>query len=358
MGAVEESLCETPYSLATASRLEDALNLSLDLYLAIVLDESAAGGRLEDALDQLISRAPQASLVVACDPSSRASILTTLTTFTAEWIRKPIDGDELLTRLQRFARDRRIRTELEDSLYFIQRVADATPEMLYLFDVKDKYTLYVNRQTCDVLGCTPEGVPANKFMFFNSVVDPDDSQWVKNYLAGKLAFAKDGEVIQAEYRIRDRYYRRRWIHTREIVFHRDSQGRPIQILGSAQDITERKELEQVQALLATIVESSDDAIIGKSVGGKILSWNGGAERLYGYSASEVVGRNIREIVPPELHEEAELLLARIRLGDRVDHFRTRRQRKDGSCIDVSITISPIVDSVGRVIGASTIARRA
>jgi PAS domain S-box-containing protein len=108
--------------------------------------------------------------------------------------------------------------------------------------------------------------------------------------------------------------------------------------------------------LAAIVESSDDAIIGKTLDGTITDWNHGAERMYGYPASEMLGRSVLQIFPPDLAPELENILDRIRRGERVEHFETRRVRKDGTAIDVSVSISPIHDQHGAIIGAATVAR--
>jgi len=109
-------------------------------------------------------------------------------------------------------------------------------------------------------------------------------------------------------------------------------------------------------LLAAVVESSDDAIFAKSLDGTILSWNAAAEHLYGYSREEAVGRSVELLVPQNRAGEHDEILARIRRGERVEHFETRRRRKDGTEIDVSVTISPIIDGAGRVVGASSVAR--
>jgi PAS domain S-box-containing protein len=108
--------------------------------------------------------------------------------------------------------------------------------------------------------------------------------------------------------------------------------------------------------LAALVESSDDAIISKSLDGTITSWNLGAERLFGYSSSEAVGKPIEMLLPPERANEESAILARIKKGERIDHFETARIRKDGKRVDVSVTISPIIDREGAIVGASKIAR--
>lgn len=121
-------------------------------------------------------------------------------------------------------------------------------------------------------------------------------------------------------------------------------------------MSERKQAEEITGLLAAIVASSDDAIISKNLDGIITSWNKSAERIFGYTPDEAIGQHITLIIPPERHAEESAILNRLRRGERVDHFHTVRRRKDGSHLDVSLTISPVRDSSGRVIGASKVAR--
>jgi PAS domain S-box-containing protein len=128
------------------------------------------------------------------------------------------------------------------------------------------------------------------------------------------------------------------------------------ILLTFQDVTPRNQAERTTSLLAAIVGSSDDAIISKKLDGTITSWNRSAERLFGYSAQEAIGQRITLIVPDERRSEEEDILRRLARGERVDHFETVRRRKDGTSIDVSLTISPVRDAAGRVIGASKVAR--
>lgn len=123
-----------------------------------------------------------------------------------------------------------------------------------------------------------------------------------------------------------------------------------------QEITERQQAEEVRLRLATIVESSDDAIIGKTREGIITSWNKAAERMYGYSAEEAIGQPITLIFPPDRQDEFAKIMGQIALGERVGHFETTRIRKDRTILPVSISVSPIHDSKGHIIGASAIAR--
>jgi len=134
------------------------------------------------------------------------------------------------------------------------------------------------------------------------------------------------------------------------------EGKLIGAVNLMVDITERKQAEAAMAQMAAIVESSDDAIISKDLNGVIRSWNKGAEKLFGYTAEEVIGKSVTILIPPERVDEEPKILERIRRGEQVDHYETVRRRKDGSVIDVSLTISPIRDKSGKPIGASKIAR--
>jgi PAS domain S-box-containing protein len=119
---------------------------------------------------------------------------------------------------------------------------------------------------------------------------------------------------------------------------------------------ERQQSDLLSRRLAAIVDSSDDAIVGKNLDSVITSWNQGAERIFGYSEEEMIGKSIRTIIPPDRQDEEDEILARLRRGERYDHFETVRVTKDGRKLDVSLTISPIKDANGNIIGASKIAR--
>ena len=136
----------------------------------------------------------------------------------------------------------------------------------------------------------------------------------------------------------------------------DAEGRIAGGINMLLDITERKQVERANGLLAAIVDYSDDAIVSKSLDGMITSWNKGAERIFGYTAEEAVGQHITLIVPRDQRDEEAGILERLWRGERIEHFETVRVRKDGDPVDISLTISPIKDSAGRIIGASKVAR--
>jgi PAS domain S-box-containing protein len=122
------------------------------------------------------------------------------------------------------------------------------------------------------------------------------------------------------------------------------------------DITDRQRADQYEQRLASIVESSDDAIVSKDLNGIITSWNDGARRLFGYTAEEAIGKSITMLIPADRESEEPGILERIRRGDRIHDYETVRRRKDGSLVEISLTVSPIKDDQGRIVGASKIAR--
>ena len=136
----------------------------------------------------------------------------------------------------------------------------------------------------------------------------------------------------------------------------DGSGATIGAVNMLVDITDRKRAEEYAQRLASIVEYSDDAIVSKDLNGVITSWNGGAERLFGYAAEEVIGRPITILIPPDRQAEEPEILARIRRGEVINHYETIRQRKDGGLLDISLTVSPVKNAEGKIIGVSKIAR--
>jgi PAS domain S-box-containing protein len=153
-------------------------------------------------------------------------------------------------------------------------------------------------------------------------------------------------------------------HWRKPYHPTELELQPLDVLArQAADLIERNEIEAALResreqfrWLASIVESGDDAIVSKNLDGIITSWNRGAERIFGYLAGEVIGKPITILIPPERHHEEDLILGRIRRGERVDYYETISRRKDGSLLDISLTVSPVRDASGKIVGASKIAR--
>lgn len=137
---------------------------------------------------------------------------------------------------------------------------------------------------------------------------------------------------------------------------KDQHGNILGVVLVFRDVTERRRAEELQLHLAAVVAASDDAIVSKNLDGIIRTWNAGAERIFGYTAAEAVGQSIGLIIPPDRQEEERSILERLRRGERIDHFETVRVSKQGRHIDISLTVSPVRDSTGRIVGASKIAR--
>jgi PAS domain S-box-containing protein len=182
---------------------------------------------------------------------------------------------------------------------------------------------------------------------------PEDRERVKQSLHAYLANPRPFYEVQYRLRHQDGAYR--WMLARAEVL-RDVGDRPIRVLGCQLDLTERNRAEEDRSRLAAIVQSSDDAIVGKTLDGIVTSWNEGARRLFGYTAEEMVGQPLARLIPGDRLEEESEILARLRRGERVEHFETVRQHKGGNLVDVSVSISPIRDASGRIVGASKIAR--
>lgn len=185
-----------------------------------------------------------------------------------------------------------------------------------------------------------------------SAIHPDDrGAWRK---AQQKALASSGRM-EIEFRVQLRQGNVRWLLSRgEIV--RRSDGTPLESYGVMIDITERKSSEEAASRLAAIVESSEDAIISKNLRGIVTSWNSGAERMFGYSAKEMIGESVARILPSGAAAEENNILNTIRKGEAIPPFESVRLHRNGRVIDVSIAVSPIRNGQGEVVGASTIAR--
>jgi PAS domain S-box-containing protein len=186
---------------------------------------------------------------------------------------------------------------------------------------------------------------------FMDLVHPDDRARVQAALRQSLA---DGSAYEIEFRALRSDGGIEWIFGRGEVEMRG--GRPVRLTGLASNVTERKRAEEGRQLLAAIVSSSEDAVISKTLDGTITSWNRAAERIFGYSAEEAVGASIRLIHPPDAEDDFLTILERVRRGERLEAFETIRRRKDGTLIDVALTVSPVHDERGNIVGASKIAR--
>jgi PAS domain S-box-containing protein len=243
--------------------------------------------------------------------------------------------------------------ELRDSEGRFGELMDALPAAIYTTDAEGRIT-HFNAAAVEFSGRVPE-LGTDQWCVSWKLYRPDGSPLPHSECPMAVALKENRTVRGSEIIVERPDGTRLWVMPYPMPL-RDSQGRVTGGINMLVDITERKRAEEAQARLAAIVDSSDDAIVGKTLEGIITSWNRGAERIFGYTAAEAVGRHISLIIPEErLAEEAEVL-ARLRQGDTIDHFETERQAKDGRRVQISLTVSPIRDTSGRIIGASKTAR--
>jgi len=241
-----------------------------------------------------------------------------------------------------------VRTILEDEQRF-RTLVENIPEVFWLSDPNQGKIIYVSPAYEKIWGRSRESLYENGRSYLDAV-HPEDRARVET---AQLETGLNLDV--QEFRIVQPDGSLRWVRAQAFSILNEK-GVAYQIVGIANDITERKLAEQFESRLAAIVNSSQDAIIGKTLNGIVVDWNPGAENLYGYAAADMINRSISILVPPDRPDEVPQLLDRIRQGELVETLETERLTKDRRLVPVSLTISPIKDGTGQIIGASTIAR--
>jgi PAS domain S-box-containing protein len=235
------------------------------------------------------------------------------------------------------------------------RLFEQLPFAVYVCD-RDGLVLRYNRRAAELWGRSPKvRDPNERFCGSYRMFRPDGSLLPHDQCPMADVLRTGVSVRQQEVHI-ERPDGLRGIALVDIEAVLDRDGNIVGAVNCFQDITERKRHEEIALRLAAIIESSDDAIVSKNLDGIITSWNGGAERIFGYLAEEIIGKPDRILIPPDYQKEEEAIMGRIRRGERVEHFQTVRQCKHGNLIDVSLTISPVRNVQGNIIGASKIAR--
>ncbi|MGH8647238.1 MAG: PAS domain S-box protein, partial [Gammaproteobacteria bacterium] len=215
-------------------------------------------------------------------------------------------------------------------------------------DLTGRFVL-ANQRYCETVGRSREELLSLRMQDLTHPADlPRNLTLFERMVAGGANF-----VIEKRYLRPDGSHV--WVNN-SVSLIRDANGHPQYVVAVVLDVSERKEAEAAQRRLAAIVEFSQDAIISKTLDGIITNWNTGAEHIFGYTADELVGRPISLLIPPERQDEELQINERLKRGERIEHFDTVRVRKDSRRIDISLTISPIRDETGRIVGASKIAR--
>jgi len=252
-----------------------------------------------------------------------------------------------VSRILRVAEDITVRKLAEINLTMLGHAIESTSEMIWITDAQDRF-VFANRAflrnhdyaETDIFGKTPEILfsPRNPPKLMQEILKqtPLDS-WHGEVLARR----KDGKEFPIYL---------------SVSLIRDENGRSFGLMGISKDVSERKRVQSWLRELASIVENSDDAIISATLDGTIVSWNKAAERIYGYPALEAIGSSVSILIPPSHENESSVIFGRIRRGEWTNNLETWRRKKDGSLIDVSLTLSPVRDHLGQITGVSVVAR--
>src|SRR5205823_3664696 len=230
---------------------------------------------------------------------------------------------------------------------------EALPVAVYMTDAEGRITFY-NRAAAELWGHNPE-LSSGQWCGSWRLYWPDGRPMPHNECPMATAL-KEGREVRGVEAIAERPDGTRLRFRTYPTLLRDASGRIVGAVNLLMDVTEQHDAHLESEWLAAIVVSSDDAIISKTLDGVITSWNGGAARIFGYEPSEMIGQSILRLIPPELHGEESEILARLQRGERIDHYETVRVAKDGRRVDVSLTVSPLRDRSGKVVGASKVGR--
>lgn len=234
-----------------------------------------------------------------------------------------------------------------------RRLIENSPVAMYVCD-KDGYITQYNKAAAELFGREPQA-GKDRWTIAWKMAD-ENGQYIPPDNSPMAIALKTGEIPeQKEITLQNQDGTVRVILAHPQLFYKEN-GEISGGLNAVVDITERKLAEKNAGRLAAIIHSTDDAIIGKDLNGIIVSWNPGAEKLFGYKEEEMVGTPVTRLFPADRMDEEPVILDRIRRGERIEHFDTVRIRKSGEPVDISLTISPIKDSSGKIIGASKIAR--
>ena len=247
----------------------------------------------------------------------------------------------------------RIDTALRASEPQFRQLLEALPAAVYTIDAEGRITFF-NQAAADLWGCRPE-LGKSEWCGSWRLYWPDGRPMRHDECPMAVAL-KEGRPIRGAEAAAERPDGTRVPFLAYPTPLRDRSGALTGAVNTLIDITERKRNEEFEQQLVTIVESSDDAILSEDLDGIIRTWNPGAKRLFGYTAEEVIGKPITLLIPMDRHDEESDILSRIRRGECIDHYETVRQRKDGSLVEISVTVSPIKNAEGRIIGASKIGR--
>ncbi|NWJ98031.1 MAG: PAS domain S-box protein [Chloroflexi bacterium] len=334
--------------IASVSSGEEAINQVTTYPPDLILMDIILKGKMDgvEAAEQIHTNynIPVIYLTAYSDETAlrRAKITTPYA-----YILKPFDDRELNIAIELALYKSQIDSKLRKSEAKFAKTFQSSPIASLISTLEESLILDVNDKAIELFEYTREEMIGHTSLALNFWLDPETRSPLIALLRTQ-GYARDVEIS-----FRSKSGK---IHELLASYELIELDGKTQVLSMLHDVTALKQADQIQTLLASIVESSDDAIIGKTLEGIIISWNQAATRIYGYSAEEAIGRPVSILESPTRADEITKILEKIKQGEQVSHFETVRRRKDGSEIDVSLTISPLKDKAGTIIGASAIAR--
>jgi len=351
---IKEALKESIYRNATlilADCLAEAKRLSQENVVLLLLDLGLPDSNGLETITQMRNYFPESAIVILTGLDDDEVASEAFQQGAQSYIHKNEINGKVLSRTIRFSLERhefiqRLKAT-EKRLVDAQAVAKVGSWETDLSTLKVIWSL----ETYRIFELDPSQFQPMHTTFLD-YVHPEDRFFVDEAFKASFHSNKYHSII---HRLVTKSGNQKWIEEKWSVY-KDDNDNPIKAFGTCQDITESKKLEEQQAMFALIVNSSEDAIISKNLEGIITSWNHGAEKQFGYSLNEITGKHISIIIPANLQNEEKEIFERIRSGNSVDQYETERIRKDGKIIQVSLTISPIRDLMGNIIGVSKISR--
>ncbi|WP_332982569.1 PAS domain S-box protein [Microcoleus sp. A003_D6] len=249
---------------------------------------------------------------------------------------------------------------LRESQHFIQAIADSNPNLLYVYDVIEQRNVYSNRQIAVMLGYTAQEIKDMGTAMMSNLLNPDD---LPEFLESvqKVERAKDGEVIECQYRMKHKNGKWRWMHSWDTVFLRTTDGKPKHILGTANDITDRKlaaeKLLESQQRISFLLQQTPIAIIELNLNLEVITWNPATEKLFGYSKEEVIGQNVPDFIVPHncYYQIFQILSNKINAESVASCTTYKTLTKDGRSIVCEWYNTPLINENGRAIGIALMA---